>query len=72
MLPKCTNAELERYCRTKIGFVFQFLNLIPELTAEENIYLPLELSNRLTKEKKDYISGLLELVGLSDSGQTSS
>jgi ABC-type lipoprotein export system ATPase subunit len=61
-----TDAELESYRRGKVGFVFQFLNLIPELTAEENIHLPLELAKRLTKEKKDYISNLLDLVGLSD------
>ena len=58
-----TNAELEQYRRTKIGFVFQFLNLIPELTAEENIYLPLKLSNRLTKKRKitfrDYWNSLV-------------
>src|SRR5271157_4480039 len=61
-----TDAELEAYRRSKVGFVFQFLNLIPELTAEENIHLPLELAKRLTKEKIDYISGLLDLVGLTD------
>jgi putative ABC transport system ATP-binding protein len=36
------------------------------LTAEENIYLPLELNNRLTTERREYINGLLELVGLLD------
>ena len=58
--------QLEKYRRNKIGFVFQFLNLIPELTAEENIVLPLELSGTLTKERKKFISELLNIVGLED------
>ncbi|QEE14374.1 ABC transporter ATP-binding protein [Promethearchaeum syntrophicum] len=58
--------ELEKYRRNKIGFVFQFLNLIPELTAEENIILPLELSGTLTKERKEFVKELLNIVGLED------
>ena len=58
--------ELEKYRRNKIGFVFQFLNLIPELTAEENILLPLELSGTLTKERKEFVKELLSIVGLED------
>ncbi|MHA1475457.1 MAG: ABC transporter ATP-binding protein, partial [Promethearchaeota archaeon] len=58
--------ELEKYRRNKIGFVFQFLNLIPELTAEENILLPLELSGTLTKERKEFVNELLDIVGLED------
>ena len=58
--------ELEKYRRNKIGFVFQFLNLIPELTAEENIILPLELSGTLTKERRDFVKELLNIVGLED------
>jgi putative ABC transport system ATP-binding protein len=58
--------ELEKYRRHKIGFVFQFLNLIPELTAEENILLPLELSGTLTKERREFVNELLNIVGLED------
>ena len=58
--------ELEKYRRNKVGFVFQFLNLIPELTAEENILLPLELSGTLTKERKEFVKELLNIVGLED------
>lgn len=58
--------ELERYRRNKIGFVFQFMNLIPELTAEENITLPLELAGNLSKEKRFFVKELLSIVGLGE------
>lgn len=53
--------ELTEYRRTKIGFVFQFYNLMPNLTARENIELATEL-------KKDALSpdSILDSVGLSD------
>lgn len=58
--------QLEEYRRHKVGIVFQFLNLIPELTAEENIYLPLDLAGNLGNEQKAFIQELLDLVGLQD------
>ncbi|MHA1746703.1 MAG: ABC transporter ATP-binding protein [Promethearchaeota archaeon] len=61
-----TDIELERYRREKVGFVFQFMNLIPELTAEENITLPLELAGNLSKEKRVFVRELLHIVGLED------
>lgn len=48
--------------RRKIGFIFQFYNLIPVLTAEENIALPLLLDNK--QEDKGYIEELISLLGL--------
>ena len=51
--------------RSRIGFVFQFFNLIPTLTVEENLRLPLEL-NRLGAEASDRIGELLDRVGLAD------
>lgn len=60
------NRQLEEYRRHKVGIVFQFLNLIPELTAEENVYLPLDLAGNLTSEQKKFINELLDLVGLQD------
>lgn len=59
-----SNKQLEEYRRHKVGIVFQFLNLIPELTAEENIYLPLELAGMLGKPQKQFIQELLGIVGL--------
>lgn len=54
-------AELRR---KKCGFVFQFFNLIPELTAKENIVLPVLLDNGKIDEQ--YISELTELLGISE------
>lgn len=53
-----------KFRREKIGFIFQFFNLIPTITVEENIFLPLELNHKITQENKDYTLGILEKVGL--------
>ncbi len=50
--------------RTKIGFVFQAFNLIPTLTAIENITLPLDLGK--TKPDKAFLDEVVQAVGLSD------
>jgi putative ABC transport system ATP-binding protein len=50
--------------REKIGFVFQFFNLLPMLTAEENIVLPLAIAGR--KPEREWLDGLLETFGLED------
>lgn len=50
--------------RKKCGFVFQFFNLIPELTAKENIVLPILLDNG--KVDDSYIGELSEMLGISD------
>lgn len=56
--------ERTRFRRRHIGFVFQFLNLIPTLTVEENLLLPLELNGLATPEQKDRALVLLDNVGL--------
>jgi putative ABC transport system ATP-binding protein len=56
--------ELTKLRRRHIGFVFQFFNLLPMLTAEENILLPLELGG--AKMDKDWNDSIIERVGLSD------
>lgn len=56
--------DLATFRRRKIGFVFQFFNLIPVLSLEENIQLPVLLDHQ--KIDKDYLSELLELLGLKD------
>jgi len=52
--------------RRHIGFIFQFFNLIPTLTVEENILLPLELNGNLDEQQTSYAHDLLEQVGLID------
>ncbi len=52
--------------RHNIGFVFQFFNLLPTLTAEENIALPLIIDGQDLRKHQDRIEALLELVGLTD------
>ncbi len=55
--------ELTDYRRTQIGFIFQFFNLIPTLTALENVEFALELVERDTRDKS---MGALEMVGLAE------
>jgi putative ABC transport system ATP-binding protein len=50
--------------RHNVGFVFQFFNLLPTLTAEENIALPLVIDGKKMRNYQDRIDRLLELVGL--------
>ncbi|NLI60152.1 MAG: ABC transporter ATP-binding protein [Clostridiales bacterium] len=56
--------QLAIFRRRKVGFVFQFYNLVPVLTVEENILLPILLDNK--KPDKAYIKELLDLLGLQD------
>jgi len=50
----------------EIGFVFQFFNLIPRMTAEQNVELPLAIHGAPRVERRKRASELLELVGLGD------
>jgi putative ABC transport system ATP-binding protein len=52
--------------RREIGFVFQFYNLIPNLNVEENILLPVLLDGKRTKDYKEKLNEILEIVGLSE------
>ncbi len=52
--------------RRKIGFVFQFFNLLPNLSAEENLTLPLLIDRRRISDYQDRVNELLALVELSD------
>jgi putative ABC transport system ATP-binding protein len=58
------DGQLTKLRRRHIGFVFQFFNLLPMLTAEENVLLPLELSGR--KPERGWIDEVLAEVGLAD------
>ena len=59
-------AQRTRLRRVKIGFVFQTFNLVPYLTAVENVQVPLYLSGVPGNEQRDRAVALLERVGLSD------
>ena len=56
--------ERTRFRRRHVGFVFQFHNLIPTLTVQENLLLPLELNGLATPEQQDRALALLDNVGL--------
>ena len=58
--------KMSRLRRQKIGFVFQFYNLIPNLNVEENILLPLLLDGKKAADYQDRLAQLLETVGRSD------
>jgi len=58
--------ELTRWRASNVGFVFQFYNLIPVLSALENVMLPLSLLQMSEKERKERASFVLEVVGLKD------
>jgi len=55
-----------RFRREHIGFIFQFFNLVPLLTVEENLLLPLELLGRADARGRAHALALLERVGLAD------
>ncbi len=56
--------RISEFRGSEIGFVFQFFNLFPELTAEENILLPLKLAHK--KPDPEYFGQLAEAMGLKD------
>ena len=63
---KLSESELARWRSTHIGFVFQFYNLIPVLTAFENVELPLLLTSLSKSERRKHVETALALVGLAD------
>jgi putative ABC transport system ATP-binding protein len=63
-LGELSDTEITKLRRKHIGFVFQFFNLLPMLTAEENVVLPLTIAGE--KPERDWFEGLLKTVGLAD------
>jgi putative ABC transport system ATP-binding protein len=61
-----SDANLVRYRRERIGFVFQFFNLVPTLTAYENVELPMRLSGKPRSYRESRVDELLELVNMKD------
>jgi putative ABC transport system ATP-binding protein len=64
-LSALSDAARTRLRRTRIGFVFQFFNLLPTLTALENVALPARLARQASKNVQRRADELLERVGLS-------
>ena len=67
-ITKLSEKERTMVRRNKIGFIFQFFNLIPTLTVKENLQLPLELKN--ISEQVEKINSVLTEVGLSNKANT--
>jgi putative ABC transport system ATP-binding protein len=63
---KLSESELARWRARHIGFVFQFYNLIPVLTAYENVELPLLLTPLSKADRRKHVETALTLVGLQD------
>jgi len=65
-LSRLNDNEVTLVRRRHIGFIFQFYNLVPTLTAEENVALPLLIDGKKIEECRRKIDELMNLVGLSD------
>jgi putative ABC transport system ATP-binding protein len=65
-ITQLSEAELADWRAVHVGFIFQFYNLMPVLTAYENIELPLLLTDLSRSERKERVSLALAMVGLSD------
>ena len=63
-ITRLTDEEMSVFRRRKIGFVFQAYHLIPVLTVEVNIKMPILLDHR--KPDRDYIDHIIEMLGLKD------
>lgn len=65
-LGRMSEGALARWRSRHIGFIFQLYNLIPVLTAFENVELPLLLTSLSRRERNEHVKAALDLVGLSD------
>ena len=61
-----SEAALAGWRAAHVGFIFQFYNLMPVLTAFENVELPLLLTGLSRKERRDHAETVLDMVGLAD------
>ncbi len=58
--------EMSSIRRNEMGFVFQFYNLVPNLSVEDNIMLPIVLDNKKPKDYEEKLQELLEITGLTE------
>ncbi len=65
-ITQLTEAELADWRAANVGFIFQFYNLMPVLTAFENVELPLTLTSLSRRERRERVEMALDLVSLAD------
>jgi len=65
-IARLSDSDLAHWRATHVGFIFQFYNLMPVLTAFENVELPLLLASLSRSERRDRVAIVLSLVGLTD------
>lgn len=65
-ITELSETELARWRALHVGFIFQFYNLLPVLSALENVELPLQLRPLSRRERREHAVTALELVGLAD------
>jgi putative ABC transport system ATP-binding protein len=65
-IDRLSGGKLAKWRARHIGFVFQFYNLLPVLTAARNVEVPLLLTNLSSAQRKKNVRAVLELVGLAD------
>ncbi len=65
-ITKLSDAQLAQWRAKHVGFIFQFYNLIPVLTAYENVELPLQLTELPASERRTKVEAALASVGLAD------
>ena len=63
-ISKLSDSDLTKLRRRNIGFIFQFFNLLPMLTAEENILLPLSIAG--VKPEREWVDQLIDRMGLAN------
>ncbi|HBL27061.1 MAG TPA: ABC transporter ATP-binding protein [Acidobacteria bacterium] len=65
-IEQLSDAKLTEWRARHVGFVFQFYNLLPVLTAERNVELPLLLTHLNKAQRRSHVATALQVVGLSD------
>ena len=65
-IAQLSEGELAAWRAAHVGFIFQFYNLMPVLTAFQNVELPLQLTNLSRRERRERVDVALALVGLTD------
>ena len=65
-LDKMNSKQLSNWRASHVGFIFQFYNLLPVLTAQKNVELPLLLTKLSGSQRKSHVDTVLEIVGLAD------